>query len=87
MHDYYIAGFNITSDQDQLSEHVKCHSDIMRLFPKVADRSNQYDGQQEYWIVTRESGKRTEESSMEKKHTKEEKASLNYIPETSITTA
>lgn len=37
-------------------------------------RSNQYDGLKEYWIVVKESGRRTESRAQEKKHIKEEKA-------------
>ena len=40
-------------------------------------RRNVYDGELEYWVTVRETGKRREESSMEKSHTREEEACVN----------
>ena len=40
------------------------------------DRQNAYDGEYEYWVVVKESGKRTEESSFEREHAKLTKAVL-----------
>ena len=37
-------------------------------------RRNVYDGEIEYWVTVRETGKRKEETSMEVTHTKEEEA-------------
>ena len=37
-------------------------------------RCNAYDGQQEFWIVTKETAERTEETSFEETHTKRSKA-------------
>ena len=39
-------------------------------------RRNAYDGEEEFWVVVRESGKRTEESSWEHQHQKRQKARL-----------
>ena len=39
-------------------------------------RRNSYDGELEYWVVLKESGKRTEESSYEEEHTKRQKACI-----------
>lgn len=37
-------------------------------------RRNAYDGELEYWVVVKEMGKRTEESSYEQEHSKRQKA-------------
>ena len=39
------------------------------------DRKNQYDGEEEYWVTIRETGKKTESLSYEEVHQKEEEAS------------
>lgn len=36
-------------------------------------RRNAYDGEMEYWVVVKETGKRTEESSYEEEHRKRQK--------------
>lgn len=40
-------------------------------------RQNAYDGEMEYWVVLKETGKRLEESSFEREHSKRMKAGYN----------
>ena len=40
-------------------------------------RSNDYDGQKEYWVKVKETGKRTTESSHEEKHIQEKQAPVS----------
>ena len=42
-------------------------------------RHNIYDGAEEFWVVTRESGKRSEQQSLEEIHTKQQKACYPYV--------
>ncbi|CAL1147192.1 unnamed protein product [Cladocopium goreaui] len=45
-------------------------------------RRNSYDGELEFWVVTKETGKRTEESSYEEEHKKRQK--VDDIPESDL---
>ena len=40
-------------------------------------RRNAYDGELEYWVIIKETGKRTEESSYEEQRTKKQKAYMS----------
>ena len=46
------------------------------LLPSV--RNNAYDGVQEFWVIVRESGKKTTESSYEEIHAKASKAPIIF---------
>lgn len=48
------------------------------LFCRPGLRRNVYDGEIEYWVTVRETGKRKEETSMEQTHTKEEEAACGF---------
>ena len=43
-------------------------------FTPCSARNNQYDGAEEFWVVTRETGKRQESHSFEETHEKNAKA-------------
>ena len=52
---------------------------FVRIIPP--GRRNGYDGEFEYWVVVKETAKRTEESSYEEEHRKKVKA---YIEKKSL---
>ena len=45
----------------------------------VTGRHNQYDGEEEFWVTVRESGKRTETTSYEEMQQKEQEVRIKYV--------